>query len=57
MTQSNPFDRLLCSSESARIFYGALPDYIRGAVVQNSASISTEEELHSFADKVKNQFN
>ena len=57
MTPENSFDKLLNSSESARIYYGALPDYVRGAVVQNSASIKTEEELHSFADKVRNEFN
>ena len=57
MTPENSFDKLLNSSESARIYYGALPDYVRGAVVQNSTSIKTEEELHSFADKVRNEFN
>ena len=57
MENANSLDKLLNSSDSARIYYGALPDYVRGAVVQNSSAIKTEEELHSFADKVKNQFN
>lgn len=56
MKQENNLDKLLNSSDSARIYYGSLPDYVRGAVVQNSTAISTEEELHHFADKVKNQF-
>lgn len=57
MENTNSLDKLLNSSDSARIYYGALPDYVRGAVVQNSSAITSEEELHKFADKVKNQFN
>ncbi|MBQ2823079.1 MAG: hypothetical protein IJF18_00695 [Oscillospiraceae bacterium] len=57
MNSTTSFDELLNSSESAKIFFASLPDYVRGAVVKNSVNISSEDELHRFADSVMHEFN
>ena len=57
MNSTTSFDELLNSSESAKIFCASLPDYVRGAVVKNSVNISSEDELHRFADSVMHEFN
>jgi hypothetical protein len=56
MTATN-LDKLLSSSNSAKIFYGSLPDYVRGAVMKNSDKITDEESLRRFAENVMHEFN
>lgn len=53
---STNLDRLLAASESAKIFYGSLPDYVRGAVIKNSDKITDEETLRRFADNIMHEF-
>lgn len=55
MTSTN-LDRLLAASESAKIFYVSLPDYVRGAVIKNSDKITDEETLRRFADNIMHEF-
>lgn len=56
MEKTNDLDSLLSGCESAKIFFASLPDYVRGAVIKNSAEIKTEDELHAFADKIIHEF-
>ena len=39
MEKTNDLDSLLNGCESAKIFFASLPDYVRGAVIKNSAEI------------------
>lgn len=55
MTSTN-LDRVLSASETAKIFYGSLPDYVRGAILKNSDKITDEEALHRFADSIMHEF-
>lgn len=48
-------DGLLENCESARIYFGSLPDYIQGAVIRNADRITDEEELHRFSDTVRRE--
>ncbi len=57
MNSSTSFDALLNTSESAKIFFASLPDYVRGAVLKNSTKITNEDELHNFADSIMHEFN
>lgn len=57
MKKYDNLDNLLISEESARIFFGSLPDYVRGAVIKHSTDINTEDELHTLADSVMHEFN
>lgn len=49
-------DMLLESSETAKKYFASLPEYVRGAVIKNSAKISTEDELRRFADNMIHDF-
>ena len=49
MRKYENLDSLLRGSETAKIFFASLPDYVQGAVMKSSSSIRTEDELHSTA--------
>ncbi len=55
MSNTN-LDNLLSSSESAKIFYCTLPDYVQGAVIKNSDRITDEDSLRDFAEKIMHEF-
>lgn len=50
-------DGLLAGSETAKIFFSSLPDYVQGAAMKNGSNIFTEDELHRFAEKTMHEFN
>ena len=50
-------DKLLSESSSAKIFYGSLPDYVRGAIMKNVDKITDEETLRRGAEKIMHEFN
>lgn len=50
-------DRLLSESDSAKIFYGSLPDYVQGAIMREMNNICDEESLHREADRIMHDFN
>ena len=50
-------DGLLAGSETAKIFFSSLPDYVQGAVMKNGSTIFTEDELHRCAERVMHEFN
>lgn len=50
-------DKLLSESSSAKIFYGSLPDYVRGAIMRKTDQIDDEETLRQEADKIMHEFN
>ena len=56
MKISDGFDRLLLKSDSAKMYFASLPDYVQGAVIKNSSRIDTEDELHRFAEKTMREF-
>lgn len=49
-------DSLLKGSETAKIYFASLPDYVQGAVLKRSSDIRTEDELHSAAEKAMHEF-
>lgn len=57
MKKFKDLDGLLAGSETAKIFFTSLPDYVQGAALRNGSSILTEEELHRFAEKTMHEFN
>ncbi len=57
MRKYENLDSLLSSCETAKIYFASQPDYVRGAIMQNSVNIRTEEELHRIAEKTRNEFN
>ncbi len=57
MKKFENLDGLLAGSETAKIFFTSLPDYVQGAALRNSGNIFTEEELHRFAEKTMHEFN
>ena len=56
MNKYENLDSLISSCETAKIYFASQPDYVRGAVIKNSAAIRTEEELHRVAEKARNEF-
>lgn len=56
MRRFENLDSLLNGSETAKIFFASLPDYVQGAVMKRSNDIRTEDELHSAAEKVMHEF-
>lgn len=56
MNKYENLDSLISSCETAKIYFASQPDYVRGAVIKNSAAIQTEEELHRAAEKARNEF-
>lgn len=56
MRKYENLDSLLRGSETAKIFFASLPDYVQGTVMKSSSSIRTEDELHSTAEKVMHEF-
>lgn len=50
-------DGLLADSETAKIFFSSLPDYVQGAVMKIGSTIFTEDELHRCAERVMHEFN
>ncbi len=56
MIKFENLDSLLSGSETAKIFFASLPDYVQGAVMKKSSSIRTEEELHSEAENAAHEF-
>ncbi|MBR4097402.1 MAG: hypothetical protein IKK42_08895 [Oscillospiraceae bacterium] len=57
MNKYENLDSLLCSCETAKIYFASQPDYVRGAVVKNSTNIRTEDDLHRIAEETRNEFN
>lgn len=49
-------DDLLAENDSAKEFYRALPDYVQGALQQNSEQIHSEEDLRQHAQVQINSF-
>lgn len=56
MRKYENLDGLLSGSETAKIFFASLPDYVQGAVMKKSSNIRTEDELHNAAEKVMHEF-
>lgn len=56
MKRFENLDSLLAGSETAKIFFASLPDYVQGAALRNSTKILTEDELHRFAEKTMHEF-
>ena len=57
MKKYENLDKLLAGSETAKIFFTSLPDYVQGAALRNGSKILTEDELHRFAEKTMHDFN
>ena len=57
MKKYENLDKLLAGSETAKIFFTSLPDYVQGAALRNGSKIFTEDELHRFAEKTMHDFN
>ena len=57
MKKYENLDGLLAGSETAKIFFTSLPDYVQGAALRNGSQILTEDELHRFAEKTMHEFN
>ncbi len=56
MKKFEDLDSLLTGSETAKIFFASLPDYVQGAVIKKSGSIRTEDELHNAAEEARHEF-
>ncbi len=56
MNRSDGIDKLLAESDTAKIFFASLPDYVQGAVLKNGSRIYTEDELHRFAERTIREF-
>lgn len=56
MSRYENLDSLLRDSETAKIYFASLPDYVQGAVMKRSGDIRTEDELHRAAEKVMHEF-
>ena len=56
MRKYENLDSLLSGSETAKIFFASLPDYVQGAVMKRSSDIRTEDELHSAAERIMHEF-
>lgn len=56
MRKYENLDSLLRGSETAKIFFTSLPDYVQGAVLKKSSDIRTEDELHNAAENVMHEF-
>lgn len=56
MKKYDNLDSLLNGSETAKIYFASLPDYIQGAVMKQSSDIRTEDELHCAAENARHEF-
>lgn len=56
MRKFENLDSLLSGSETAKIFFASLPDYVQGAVMKRSGDIRTEDELHTAAERIMHEF-
>lgn len=56
MSRYENLDSLLNGSETAKIYFASLPDYVQGAVMKRSNDIRTEDELHRAAEKAMHEF-
>lgn len=56
MKKFDNLDSLLTGSETAKIFFASLPDYVQGAVLKKSFDIRTEDELHNAAESAMHEF-
>lgn len=57
MRKYDNLDSLLGSSETAKIYFASLPDYVQGAVLKSGSKIRTEDELHRVAEDAMHEFN
>ena len=57
MKKFDDLNGLLSGSDTAKMFFASLPDYVQGAVMRKSSRIDTEDELHRFAEKIMREFN
>ncbi len=57
MKRFENLDKLLAGSDTAKVYFASLPDYVQGAALRNSSRIYTEDELHRFAEKTMHEFN
>ncbi len=56
MKKYENLDCLLSGSETAKIYFTSLPDYVQGAVLKKSCDIRTEDELHNAAESAMHEF-
>ncbi len=56
MKKFENLDNLLSGSETAKIYFASLPDYVQGAVLKKSSNIRTEDELHNAAESAMHEF-
>lgn len=56
MKKFDNLDSLLAGSETAKIYFASLPDYVQGAVIKRGSNILTEEQLHRCAENAMHEF-